>query len=72
MYKSHKRYVEDFMIKETPGISPQELSAQLNVPLGEAIVLLDEIRSSKSQTLPSASISSSTKTTTRSLLDFSE
>lgn len=35
------------MIKETPEISPKELAVQLNIPLGEAVVLLDEIRGSK-------------------------
>ncbi len=44
MYKSHKRYVEDVMIKERPDISSEELAIQLNIPLGEALVLLDEIR----------------------------
>ena len=44
MYKSHKRYVEEIMIKETPLISAQELAVQLNIPTGEAIVILDEIR----------------------------
>ena len=44
MYKSHKRYVEEIMIKENPLISAQELAVQLNIPPGEAIVILDEIR----------------------------
>jgi hypothetical protein len=60
MYKNHKRYVEDVMAKEKPEISPQELSVQLNIPLGEALVLLGEVRAGKSQ-----------KSSDRSLSDFS-
>jgi hypothetical protein len=45
MYKNHKHYVQDVMLKEKPEISAQELAVQINVPLGEAIVLLDELRS---------------------------
>jgi hypothetical protein len=72
MYKSHKRYVEDFMIKETPEISPKELAVQLNIPLGEALVLLDEIRGSKTHDHAWLSSSSPKSATDRSLLDFSK
>jgi len=72
MYRSHKRYVEEIMIKETPQISPQELAIQLNVPLGEAIVMLDEIRGG--QPLQDSASPNSEKVTKtqrdRSLLDF--
>ncbi len=44
MYKHHKRYVQEVMLKEKPEISAKELAVQINIPLGEAIVLLDEIR----------------------------
>jgi len=72
MYKSHKRYVEEMMIKETPQISPQELAVQLNIPQGEAIVLLDEIRVEK-PIIDSTSPEKSSRTAVdRSLLDFNK
>jgi hypothetical protein len=73
MYKSHKRYVEDFMIKETPEISPKELAVQLNIPLGEALVLLDEISGSKTQDRAwSSSPTASKSGVDRSLLEYSK
>ena len=69
MYKNHKRYVQDIMMKETPKISPQELAVQLNLTLGEAIVLLYEIRGNDVVETPKT-IVDSTKPTNRSLLDF--
>ena len=74
MYKSHRRYVEEIMIKETPQILPQELAVQLNITQGEAIVILDEIRRKQPILNPtSADSEKSSKTATdRSLLDFSK
>jgi len=69
MYKNHKRYVQDIMMKETPKISPQELAVQLNLTLGEAFVLLYEIRGNDIVDPPRTTVES-TKTTNRSLLDF--
>ena len=69
MYKNHKRYVQDIMMKETPKISPQELAVQLNLTLGEAFVLLHEIRGNDIVDTPRTTVES-TKTTNRSLLDF--
>lgn len=69
MYKNHKRYVADFMIKETPKISARELSIQLNIPLGEAFVLLDEIRRDNPRDITTAT--RSPKAANKSLLDFS-
>ena len=74
MYKSHKRYVEEIMIKETPQISPQELAVQLNVPLGETIVLLNEIRGEQPHLDPTSIYSEKASKTTvdRSLLEFNK
>lgn len=72
MYKSHKRYIEEIMIKETPQISSRELSVQLNIPHGEAIVLLDEIRVNQPKTDSITSEKSSKTTADRSLLDFNK
>jgi len=69
MYKNHKRYVQDIMMKETPKISPQELAVQLNLTLGEAFVILYEIRGNDVVDPPRTTVGS-TKTTNRSLLDF--
>jgi hypothetical protein len=69
MYKNHKRYVVDSMIKEKPDISPQELAVQLNITLGEALVLLDEIRGPTEQRIKVTG-SSSPKPPGRTLLDF--
>ncbi len=70
MYKNHKRYVEDVMIKERPDISSQELAVQLNIPLGEALVLLDEIHVGRTKPNVSDVAASSGKISDRSLLDF--
>jgi hypothetical protein len=73
MFKSHKRYVGEIMIKETPGISPQELAVQLNITLGEAIVLLDEIRGPTGQDKTSSDSEKPSRTTVdKSLMDFSK
>jgi hypothetical protein len=68
MYKGHKYYVQEVMLKEKSDISAQELSVQINIPLGEAIVLLDEIRGpTRTQGQPD---SSSNKAAGQTLLDF--
>jgi hypothetical protein len=43
MYPTHKSYTRDVLLKETPNITPQDLAARLNLPLGEALVILDEL-----------------------------
>ncbi len=66
MYNHHKHFVEGVMLKEKPDISSQELAVQLNITLGEAIVLLDELRGGKE----AASSDDSAKASKRTLLDF--
>jgi hypothetical protein len=44
MYKHHKRYVEKSMLPEKPRISAKEMSLVMGIPLGEAIVILEELR----------------------------
>jgi len=65
MYNHLKRYVQEVMLKEKPEISAKELAVQVNIPLGEAIVMLDELRNPTSTTAPSGE-----KSTNRTLLDF--
>jgi len=43
MYPHHKRYVKDILLVEKPELQPRELSILLNMPFGEALVMLDEI-----------------------------
>jgi len=43
MYPSHKAYVRDVMLQEKPDLTPLELASRLNMPLGEALVILDEL-----------------------------
>jgi len=68
MYKNHKRFTEDVIIKEKPDVSPRELSIQLNIPYGEALVILKEVKE-KDSTKPSATLGESKSG--RTLLDFS-
>jgi hypothetical protein len=64
MYNQRKHYVQDVMLKEKPEISAKELAIQVDIPLGEAVVMLDELRNPASTTAPSE------KPATRTLLDF--
>jgi len=50
MYPSHKAYVRDTLILESPDISAEELSLRLDIPLGEAMVILHEIEEEKKRT----------------------
>jgi hypothetical protein len=68
MYKHHKRYVENSVLPEKPRISAKEMALLMGVPLGEAIVILEELRpSSKGVT----EVESKTKAPAgKSLLDY--
>jgi hypothetical protein len=69
MYKHHKRYVEKSMLPEKPRISAKEMSLVMGIPLGEAIVILEELRPS-SKGLPEDE-SKVKAPTAKSLLDYS-
>jgi len=43
MYPQHKAYTRDIILQEKSEISPTELAARLNIPLGEALVILHEL-----------------------------
>jgi len=45
MYRRHKNYVMSILIHEAPAMTPDELSAKMKIPLGEAMVILHEVRS---------------------------
>ena len=44
LYHAHKAFVRDRILPENPSISPEELSLKLSIPLGEAMVILSEVR----------------------------
>jgi len=46
MYKHHKRYAEKSVLPEKPRISAKEIALLMGIPLGEAIVILEELRAS--------------------------
>ena len=43
LYRSHKNYIRDFILSEKTGVQPEELSERLGMPLGEAMVILEEL-----------------------------
>jgi len=43
MYPSHKAYTREEMLREKPDITPAELANRLNMPFGEALVILYEL-----------------------------
>jgi len=43
MYPTHKAYTRDIILPEKADITPQELATKLNMPLGEALVILSEL-----------------------------
>lgn len=44
MYPHHKAYTRDVVLHEKPDITPQELASRLGIPLGEALVILHELK----------------------------
>jgi ribosomal protein S25 len=44
MYPSHKAYTREIVINEKPNITPSELAAKLKMPLGEALIILYELK----------------------------
>jgi len=45
MYRHHKAYTRDVVLHEKPDITPQELASRLGIPMGEAMVILYELKS---------------------------
>jgi hypothetical protein len=43
MYPSRKAYTRETILREKPDITPSELANRLNMPLGEALVILHEL-----------------------------
>ena len=49
LYTHHKAYVRDVTLHEKPDISPHDLAMSLNISLGEAMVILNELKGGKSE-----------------------
>ena len=47
MYPTHKAYTRDTILPSKGDISPVELAERLGMPLGEAIVILEELAEAK-------------------------
>ena len=45
MYPTHKSYIRDVLLQAKNDISANELVARLSMPLGEALVILQELAS---------------------------
>jgi len=43
MYPSHKAYTREAILRDKPDITPAELANRLNMPVGEALVILYEL-----------------------------
>lgn len=46
LYRAHLNYTKDVILYDNDNITPEQLSQRLDIPLGEALVILSEIRSS--------------------------
>ena len=44
MYPSRKAYIRDNVIREKPEVTSSELAVRFNMSLGEAIVILEELK----------------------------
>jgi len=52
MYPHHKAYIRDVVLHEQTDVTEHELAADLSIPLGEALIILYELRKQKSKGLP--------------------
>lgn len=44
MYSHHKAYTREAILPENPDVKANELAVRLNIPLGEALVILYELK----------------------------
>jgi hypothetical protein len=49
MYPNHKAYTRETILQEKPETTPEELALRLNTSLGEALVILHELTSGRTQ-----------------------
>jgi hypothetical protein len=43
MYPNHKTYTREVILQEKPETTPAELASRLSMPLGEALVIMQEL-----------------------------
>ncbi len=44
MFPRHKAYTRDSILQDKPEVKPEELVTRLGIPLGEALVILFELK----------------------------
>jgi hypothetical protein len=49
MYPTHKAYIRDTILPSNADVSATELSERLGMPLGEALVILEELAAAKKE-----------------------
>jgi len=49
LFPKHLAYAREQILPKHPGITPEELSIQLGVPLGVALVILDQLRAEREE-----------------------
>lgn len=49
MYPHHKAYTRDIILHEQPEVNPGDLASKLNITLGEALVILYELKNQKTE-----------------------
>ena len=57
LYPSHKAYVKYTLLLESPQTSPEELSMRMDIPLGEALVILHEIQREQDKSIDDEQLS---------------
>jgi len=50
LFPRHLAYVREYILPKHPDIRPEELSAQLGIPLGAALVILEQLRNESAET----------------------
>ena len=43
LYRSHKNYIKEVILPDKPNVKPEEISERLGMPLGETMVILEEL-----------------------------
>ncbi len=51
MYPTHKAYTRESILPQKPNVTPLELSERLNLRIGEAIVILEELAAERQSQL---------------------
>ena len=49
MFPHHKAYARDVVLHEQPEVTSKDLALKLSIPLGEALVILYELKNQKSE-----------------------